>query len=95
MSSNDNDRNHTVPSSLIDSSNAALLLVESLIHGLCENGTLSVGDAVAITARAADVLHDQAEVADGAGAPMRQAYELLLRIQNSLSIDDGLVPPGT
>ena len=66
---------------------AALLLVESLIHGLCENSTLSVGEAVEITERAVSVQSDQAEAADGAGAPLWQSHALLSSIAASLRID--------
>lgn len=51
---------------------AALLLVESLIHGLCENVTLSAGEAVEIAERAVDVQFEQAQAADGAGARGRR-----------------------
>ena len=66
---------------------AALLLVESLIHGLCENAMLSVGQAVEITERAIDVQSDQAEAADGAGAPLWRSHALLSSIAASLRID--------
>ena len=66
---------------------AALLLVESLIHGLCENSMLSVGQAVEITERAVNVQSDQAEAADGAGAPLWRSYVLLSSIAASLRID--------
>lgn len=66
---------------------AALLLVESLIHGLCENGTLTMGEAVAVTERAADVQSEQAEEADGAGAPLWRSHALLASIVASLKTD--------
>ena len=74
---------------------AALLLVESLIHGLCENATLSVGQAVEITERAVDVQSDQAEAADGAGAPLWRSHALLSSIAASLraDINGGPTPP--
>ena len=68
---------------------AALLLVESLIHGLCERGTLGVSEAVAITERAVEVQHDHAAAADGAGAPPWRSYALLSRIAASLKSDEG------
>jgi hypothetical protein len=70
---------------------AALLLVESLIHGLCENSTLSNEQAVEITERAVNVQFDQAEAADGAGAPMWRSHALLSAILASLKIGGG--PP--
>ena len=66
---------------------AALVLVESLIHGLCENETLSNDEAVEITERAVDVQFDQAEAADGAGAPMWRSHALLSTILTSLKVD--------
>ncbi len=66
---------------------AALLLVESLIHGLCETATLTTGQAVEIADRAIDVQRDQAEAADGAGAPLWRSHTLLIDIAASLRID--------
>ena len=71
---------------------AALLLVESLIHGLCENLTLTTGEAVEITERAIDVQAEQAEAADGAGAPMWRSHALLSSIAKSLRADGGDAP---
>lgn len=71
---------------------AALLLVESLIHGLCENDTLSVDEAVAITERAVDVQHDHAVAADGNGALLWRSHALLSRIASSLKSDEGQGP---
>jgi hypothetical protein len=68
---------------------AALLLVESLIHGLCENDTLSVGQAVAIAERAAEVQLDCAQAADGPGAPLWRSHALLSQIASSLRADGG------
>lgn len=75
---------------------AALLLVESLIHGLCENSTLSTDGAVEIVERAVNVQFDQAEAADGAGAPLWRSHALLSSIAASLSVDgegDPTAPP--
>ena len=74
---------------------AALLLVESLIHGLCENSMLSAAQAVEITERAVSVQSDQAEAADGAGAPLWRSHALLSSIAASLQIDvdDTPIPP--
>lgn len=71
---------------------AALLLVESLIHGLCENSTLSNNQAAEIVERAAYVQAEYAEAADGGGAPMWRAHALLSAILASLKID-GCRPP--
>jgi len=72
---------------------AALLLVESLIHGLCENATLLTQEAIEITERAASVQSDQAEAADGAGAPLWRSHALLLSIAASLKVDGNSGPP--
>lgn len=89
MSINDNDsaaRGQLSPSPEAYGQ-AALLLVESLIHGLCENSTLSTDEAIEITERAIHVQADQAEAADGAAAPMWQSHALLSSIAASLKID--------
>lgn len=94
MPMNDNDptmRGATIPSS-DPHGQAALLLVESLIHGLCENSTLSLDQAVEITERAVDVQSEQAEAADGMGAPLWRSHALLSAILASLRID-GCGPP--
>lgn len=74
---------------------AALLLVESLIHGLCERSTLTADQAVEIVERAANVQHDVAEEADGASAPMWQSHTLLSAIAMSLRTEgaSGPKPP--
>lgn len=66
---------------------AALLLVESLIHGLCEDLSLSADKAIEIAERAVDVEFDQAEAADGAGALFWQSHALLSAIAASLRAD--------
>ena len=86
-----NDNGPTMVGATIPSSDshgqAALLLVESLIHGLCENSTLSNDQAVEIAERAVDVQSDLAEAADGAGAPLWRSHALLSAILASLRID--------
>lgn len=72
---------------------AALLLVESLIHGLCENATLSTDEAIEIAERAVSVQFDQAEGADGAGAPLWRSHALLSKILASLQIDGAKPTP--
>jgi hypothetical protein len=67
---------------------AALLLVESLIHGLCEKGVLTAGEAVEITERALHVQFEKAEEEDGGGAPLLKSHDLLAAIAASLRIDD-------
>ena len=85
MATNDNDAGTPGdPPPADDHGRAALLLVESLIHGLCEKAVLSADDAIDIAARALDVQGELAEVADGAGAPMWRSHALLLAITDSL-----------
>ncbi|TPG39745.1 hypothetical protein EAH79_13685 [Sphingomonas koreensis] len=67
---------------------AALLLVESLIHGLLERAIISIGDAIDIVETAVSVQVDIAEAADGAGAPMWQSHARLNAILTSLEKDD-------
>lgn len=67
---------------------AALLLVESLIHGLCEDGLLSRTRAIEIAETAIDVQKEVAEVADGASALMWRSYALLTNIAASLRADE-------
>ncbi|TPG42577.1 hypothetical protein EAH79_01455 [Sphingomonas koreensis] len=90
MPMNDNDNASRRGATLTSSDShgqAALLLVESLIHGLCENSTLSNAQAVEITQTAVDVQLDQAEAADGAGAPMWRSHAMLSAILASLRLD--------
>ena len=67
---------------------AALLLVESLIHGLVERSILSTADAIDIIDSADSVQVDIAEAADGHGAPMWRAHALLTSIAVSLRHDE-------
>jgi hypothetical protein len=92
MPTNDNDP--TVQSAMCSPADAhgqaALLLVESLIHGLCEKSALSAREAVEIAERAISVQSDQAEAATAAeeAAVMWRAHALLSSILTSLRIDD-------
>ena len=88
MSSNDNAPAIAGGDGLADAhGHAALLLVESLIHRLCENDTLSADEAVEVAERAADVQEELAEAADGAGAPLWRSHALLSTIAASLRAD--------
>ena len=71
---------------------AALLLVESLIHGLCESSALSADQAIDITERALDVQSDLAVAAEGAALPMWKSHALLSAILASLKME-GCDPP--
>lgn len=68
---------------------AALLLVESLIHGLCENATLDTQQAIEIAERALEVQFEHAETTDADAAPMWRSYQLLTNIAASLKVDEG------
>lgn len=66
---------------------AAMLLVESLIHGLVDRQVLSVADAVEIVEAAADV---KAEIASDMGdspETMRRSLTMLAAISESLRLD--------
>ena len=66
---------------------AALLLVESLIHGLTARSVLSVGEAVSIMEIALDA---QIAVADDAAQPtpsMQAATTLLFSLTESMKLD--------
>ncbi len=69
---------------------AALLLVESLLHGLVARSALSVADAVEIVETAAEVKAEIAEDLGDTPAAMRESLALLGAIHASLSID---LPP--
>lgn len=71
---------------------AALLLVESLIHGLLARSAITTADAIGIVESAASVQVDVAEAAQGHSAPMWRSHALLTAILESLTIDSS---PGT
>lgn len=71
---------------------AALLLTESLIHGLIERSILSTSEAIDIVESADSVQVEVAETADGHGAPMWRSHALLSAIAESLKIDRGAGP---
>lgn len=64
---------------------AALLLVESLIHGLIARSILSVQDAVDILDIAADI--ERELDATGLGPPFGDFQSLLAPMANSLRVD--------
>jgi hypothetical protein len=66
---------------------AALVLVESLIHGLVERSVLTTVDAIEIIEGAKEVQADVAEAADGAGAKMWHSHGLLSAMSRSLQYD--------
>ena len=88
MTTNDNNfEQGTIPSVPDAHGAAALLLVESLIHSLCEHAVLNTSQAVAIVERAVEVQYDLAIAADEAGEPHWHSHTLLQSIAASLGID--------
>lgn len=96
MSSNDNYVASVVTTSLPDAhGHAALLLVESLIHGLIERSVITRQDGLDIIETAISVQGDVARAADATADPMWHAQSLLNRIAGSLEIDLREPPEGT
>ncbi len=76
-----------VPSLREAQGQAAVLLVESLIHCLIERKILTVDDALDVIGTAMEVQKEVAEAADGAGERMWQSYSLLAAMSTSLKHD--------
>lgn len=74
---------------------ASLVLVESLIHGLCESNLLRASDAIDVTERAASVQLDRAQDAQTGAASLLKSHRLLQAIVASLrlEIDRKPTPP--
>lgn len=66
---------------------AAMLLVESLIHGLIAKSVISVADAVEIVGTAAAVQEDMVAECEDAPSAMERSLTLLGAIHTSLSHD--------
>ncbi|MHB8285207.1 MAG: hypothetical protein ACYDD1_11075 [Caulobacteraceae bacterium] len=66
---------------------AAMLLVESLIHGLVARSVISVADAVEIVGIAGEVKEEIAEDLGDSPATMRKSLTILAAIGNSLAHD--------
>lgn len=66
---------------------AALILTESLIHGLCEMTVLSTKDAVDIVDRAVSVQLERSAENGDLDPSRNQSHTLLDRISNSLKVD--------
>lgn len=66
---------------------AALLLVESLIHGLIASSSLTVEQAVEIIQIAAEVKHDTADDVGDTPATLEKSLRLLNSISASLRHD--------
>ena len=85
---NDNDRSHAGQQREPDAhGEAALLLVESLIHGLIERSAISVADAVEIIDIAAEVKAALAAEPGDSPATMAKPLTLLAAIAASLRQD--------
>jgi hypothetical protein len=69
------------------SGQAAILLVESLIHGLVSKSVLSVPDAVEIVDIAADVGREVGPVVGQSETSLRKSLAILNSIGDSLRID--------
>lgn len=91
VSSNDNfaPPNNSHKAQIISDAHgkAALLLVESLVHGLCEKSALSTTEAIEITERAISVQYDRAIEAAAGCETMWHSHDLLTAIASSLEID--------
>lgn len=90
MSTNDNESG--TPIQMLRPSEprgqAALILVESLIHGLIARSVLTTEASLEIVASAVDVQADYAdEAVDGLALEMRHSQVLLSAIADSLRID--------
>lgn len=66
---------------------AALLLVESLIHGLIASSSLTVAQAIEIVQIAAEVKQDAVDHVAASAAPLKDALHLLNSISASLMHD--------
>lgn len=88
LPANENPANRTATPLIPDAhGQAAMLLVESLLHGLIAKSVINVGDAIEIVAIALEV---KQEVAHGLGdtpAVMAKSLQLLESIQSSLRSD--------
>ncbi len=82
-SSNDNGRRHATDAH----GQAALLLVESLIHGLIARKVITVRDAVEFVEVAAEAETEIETERHAAPAPKRQSAAILEAISVSLSYD--------
>lgn len=68
---------------------AALLLVESLIHQLCENAMLNADDSLSVAERAADIQDERAKDSQKDRASMFRSHALLAAIVTSLRAEVG------
>lgn len=89
MPSDVSNDNHVVPSAREPDAHgqAAMLLVESLIHGLIERSVLSVADAVEIVEVATEVKKAIGEDLGDSSATLNKSLQLLQAISDSLRPD--------
>lgn len=75
---------------------AALLLVESLLHAMLERGILTVDEAIGIAAAAGEVKEEIAAEATESDDTARHSLQLIARIVASLEYDrpSGTAAPG-
>ena len=66
---------------------AAMLLVESLIHGLVERSVISVPDAIGIVEAAAEVKSEIAEDLGESPETLNRSLHMLAAISDSLRLD--------
>jgi hypothetical protein len=87
--SNDNDRptRSRRPQSPDAHGQAAMFLIESLLHSLIARSVISVADAVEIVEVAAEVKTDAAAELGDTPAELRRSLDLLASISASLAID--------
>lgn len=85
-SSNDNGEGHR-PFGPDPHGHAAILLVESLVHGLIARNVITVADAVEIVDVAAEVKADLGIEAFDQPAGLRESLEVLNAISSSLRRD--------
>lgn len=89
MTSNDNDalKPEGTPGLPDAQGQAALVLVESLLHGLMEQSVLSLQKAVEIIDSAIEVQTDVADAADGSAEAMWRSHSILSAMAASLKRD--------
>lgn len=83
---NENDRGRTKPPVLEADAHgqAALMLAESMLHALMENGTFTIKEAVSVVATAQEIKVEFAEAAHESRARMQASLDLLTAIGGSL-----------
>jgi uncharacterized protein YoaH (UPF0181 family) len=90
MPENINDNHaagHATPREPDAHGQAAMLLVESLIHGLIARSVISTGEAIEIVAVAAEVKAEVAAELGDSPATMRRSLALLDAISASLKLE--------